>query len=58
MAVEYFTKWAEATPNIKYDGNTVAFFVLNQIIARFIIPREIVNEHGSHFQNEIMKELA
>jgi transposase InsO family protein len=32
--------------------------MFNQIIARFGIPREIVTDHGSHFQNKMMKELA
>jgi hypothetical protein len=58
MAVDYFTKWEEAMPTIKFDGNTTTFFVFNQIIARFGIPREIVIDHGSHFQNEMMKEFA
>jgi hypothetical protein len=58
VAIEYFTKWAEAMPMIKYDGKTATFFVFNQIIAQFGIPRDIVTDHGSHFQNEMMKELA
>jgi hypothetical protein len=49
MAIKYFTKWVEAMPTIKYDGNTDAFFVFNQIIARFRIPSEIVTDHDSHF---------
>ena len=58
MAVGYFTKWAEAMPTIKFDGKTTTFFVFNQIIARFRIPKEIVTDHGIHFQNEMMKDLA
>jgi hypothetical protein len=58
MVIEYFTKWAEAMPTIKSNGKTATFFMFNQIIARFRIPREIVTDHGSHFQNEMMKELA
>jgi hypothetical protein len=58
MAIKYFTKWAEAIHLIKNDGKIVAFFMFNQIIARFRILSEIVIDHGSHFQNEIMKELA
>jgi hypothetical protein len=58
VAMDYFTKWAEAMPTIKSDGKTATFFVFNQIIAWFRIPREIVTDHGSHFQNEMMKELA
>ena len=45
-------------PIVKFDGKTVAFFVFNQIIARFGISSEIVTDHGSHFHNEMMKELA
>jgi transposase InsO family protein len=32
--------------------------LFNQIIARFGIPREIVTDHGSHFQNKMMTELT
>jgi hypothetical protein len=31
VVVDYFTKWAEAMPTVKYDRNTTAFFVFNQI---------------------------
>jgi hypothetical protein len=58
MVVDYFTKWFEAMPIVKYDSKTVTFFVFNQIIARFGIPSEIVIDHGSHFHNEMMEELA
>jgi hypothetical protein len=42
----------------KIRWEDAAFFVFNQIIARFGIPSEIVTDHGSHFQNEMMVELA
>jgi hypothetical protein len=58
VVVDYFTKWEEAMPTIKFDGKTATFFVFNQIIVWFKIPREIVIDHGSHFQNEMMTELA
>jgi hypothetical protein len=58
VAIDYFTKWAEAMPTVKSDGKTAAFFVFNQIIARFGIPIEIVTDHGSHFHNEMMVDLA
>ena len=50
VAVDYFTKWIEAMPTYMDDGETTAFFVFNQIIARFGIPKEIVTDHGSHFK--------
>jgi hypothetical protein len=49
MVVDYFTKWVEAMPTVKFDGKIVAFFVFNQIISRFGILSEIVIDHGSHF---------
>ena len=52
------TKWAEAMPTVKSDGETAAHFVFNQIITRFGIPKELVTDHGSHFQNRMMEELA
>ena len=58
VAVDYFMKWVEAMPTYKANGETVAFFVFNQIIARFGIPKEIVTDHGSHFQNIMMTELT
>ena len=56
--MDYFTKWAEAMPTFKDDGETTTFFLFNQIIARFGIPKVIVTDHGSHFQNSMMTELT
>jgi hypothetical protein len=58
VSMDYFTKWAEAISTIKYDGNMTTFFIFNEIIAQFRIPKDIVTDHGNHFQNEMMKELA
>jgi hypothetical protein len=58
MVVDYFTKWEEVMPIIKYDGKTTTFFMFTQIIAHFGIPKYIFIDHDSHFHNEIMMELA
>jgi hypothetical protein len=58
VAIDYFTKWVEAMPTFKDDGETAALFLFNQIIARFDILREIVTDHGSHFHNQMMIELT
>ena len=58
VAIDYFTKWAEAMPTFKADGETTTFFIFNKIIARFGIPKVIVTDHGSHFQNNMMMELT
>ena len=56
--VDYFTKWAEAMPTIKSNGETTAHFLFNQIITWFGILKEIVSNHGRQFQNKMMMELT
>ena len=58
VAVDYFTKWDEAMPTFVNDGETTSLFLVNLVISRFGIPKEIVTDHGSHFQNSMMAELA
>ena len=58
VAVDYFTKWEKAMPTYKADEETASFFVFNQIIAQFGIPKEIGIEHGIHFQNSMMTKLT
>ena len=57
VVVYYFTKWAEAMPMVKYDGETSTYLVFNQIITQFEILKYLVTEHGRHFQNKTMEEL-
>jgi hypothetical protein len=49
VVIDYFTKWAEEIPIVKFDGKTTSFFVFNQIIARFGILSDIIIVHRSHF---------
>jgi transposase InsO family protein len=58
VVIDYFTKWVEAMPTFSNDGETTTLFIFNQVIARFGVPREIVTDHGSHFQNHMMSELV
>eukprot|EP00253_Pinus_taeda_P024862 PITA_24862 len=58
LAVDYFTKWAEAMPTFLADGKTAAIFVFNHIISRFGVPQEIITDHGSHFRNIMMTKLT
>jgi hypothetical protein len=58
MFVDYFTKWVEAMPTVKSNEKNDTFFVFNKITSKFRILSEIVTDHGSHFQNEMMEEIA
>ena len=58
VVMDYFTKWKEAMPTIKSNGEMTTHFVFNQIITRFGILRDLVTDHGRHFQNKMMEELS
>eukprot|EP00253_Pinus_taeda_P006717 PITA_06717 len=58
LAVDYFTKWAEAMPTFEADGKTSTIFIFNHIIARFGVPQAIITDHGRHFRNVMMTELT
>eukprot|EP00253_Pinus_taeda_P034378 PITA_34378 len=58
VTVDYFTKWAEAVPTLNNSAETVALFFFNHVVSRFGVPQAIVTDHGSHFCNHMMVELA
>ena len=58
VAIDYFMKCVEAMPIVKSNGEIAAHFIFNQIITWFEILKELVTDHGSHFQNRMMEELA
>ena len=58
VAVEYFTKWAEAIPTFNNTAATAALFFFNHVIARFGVPKKLVSDHGQHFEDDIWHELS
>ena len=58
VAIDYFTKWSGAMLTYINNGKTTSLFTFNHIIARFRVPRQLVIDHGSHFQNTMMMELS
>eukprot|EP00253_Pinus_taeda_P010880 PITA_10880 len=58
VTVDYFTKWAEVMPTLNNSGEKTALFFFNHVVSRFGVPQAIVTDHGSHFCNHMMVELA
>jgi hypothetical protein len=57
VVFDYFRKWVESMPAFSSDGETKMFFIFNQVIARFGVPREIFIDHENHFQMKMFSEL-
>ena len=49
---------AARIPTYDEEGNTTTYSYSTIFISRFGIPRAIVTDHGSHFQNKMMVELS
>lgn len=58
IAVEYFTKWAEAIPTYNNTGQTATLLLFNHIITHFGVPQSILTDHGSHFRDHMILELT
>ena len=58
MAVDYFTKWAEAMPTFDFKIETAARFFFNHVISRCGVPKQLVSDHGAHFQDIVWVELS
>ena len=58
VAIEYFTKWAEAMPLCKATEGDMVNFIKENIIVRFRVPYRIINDNGTpFFNNEVRKML-
>jgi len=58
VAVDYFTKWPEAKPIPKATAEEVSIFIFEDIICRHGSPQKILTDRGSHFNNQLIKELT
>ncbi|KAL4360506.1 hypothetical protein GQ457_04G021650 [Hibiscus cannabinus] len=53
LAVDYVSKWVEAIATPKNDAKTVMRFLKKNIFTRFGVPRELISDEGSHFDNKL-----
>ena len=57
VVVDYVSKWVEAIALANNEGKSVTTFLKKNIFSRFIIPRAIISDGGSHFCNKLFKGL-
>ena len=58
VAMDYFTKWAEAEPLAKITEQKIRNFVWRAIICRFGIPRALVSDNGKQFDNAKFRDFC
>ena len=57
LAVDYVSKWVEATVCLRNDAITVVGFIQRNILSIFGAPRTIISDEGSHFANKVFAKL-
>jgi hypothetical protein len=57
VAIDYFTKWVEAKAVKVNNAEEVAIFIYEEIICRHGCPQKILSDRGTHFNNNMIKEL-
>ncbi|KAJ9561910.1 hypothetical protein OSB04_007070 [Centaurea solstitialis] len=57
VAVDYVSKWVEATACHSNDAKTVLKFLHKNIFTRFGTPRAMISDEGNTFVNNMMKEV-
>ncbi|XP_049372641.1 uncharacterized protein LOC125837594 [Solanum verrucosum] len=58
VAIDYFTKWVEATSHKSVTKKVVNDFVKNNIICRFGIPESIIIDNGTNLNSDLMRSLC
>ena len=57
LAMDYLSKWVEATACPRNDASTMVGFIQRNILSRFGAPRTIISDEGSHFSNKVFAKL-
>ncbi|KAL5579243.1 hypothetical protein UlMin_011685 [Ulmus minor] len=58
VAIDYYTKWVEAKALAKITEQNVTAFIWKNIVCRFGVPRELVSDHGTQFENEKLQSIC
>ena len=53
VAIDYFTKWEEATSYAILTATKVAKFIRSHIICQYGIPHELISDRRVHFKGEV-----
>ncbi|XP_019257666.1 PREDICTED: uncharacterized protein LOC109235872 [Nicotiana attenuata] len=58
VAIDYFTKWVEASSYKSVTKKVVADFVRNNIVRRFGILESIITDNGANLNSDLMQEIC
>ena len=56
--MEYLTKWCESKAVLDVTADTIAKFLIQEVIVRHGCPQSIVSDQGTNFCSEVMRVVA
>jgi len=57
LTVDYVFKWVDAVPTKTTEARVIVKFLRENIFSRYGMPRVIINNHGTHFDNHFFGVL-
>jgi len=58
VAIDYFTKWVEATSYSSVTRKVVVKFIKKELICRYGLPNKVIIDNGTNLNNNMMIELC
>ena len=58
VAIDYFTKWVEATSFATVTMNILVRFIQHNLICRYGVPERIITDNGTNLNNTMITELC
>ena len=58
VVADYFTKWVEAFALPNQEATTIATKLVEEVICRYGVPRELHSDQGSNFESKVMAEVC
>ena len=58
VAMDYFTRWAEAYPIPNQEASTVATKLVNEMFLRFSPPQQLHSDQGRQFESKLLAEIC
>ena len=56
--IDYLTKWVEAFPTKDQTALTIAKLLVEEVISRHGVPKELLSDRGAAFLSSLLKEIA
>ena len=58
VAIDYFTKWVEASSFATITKNVVAWFIKHNLVCHHGVPERIITDNGTNLNNMMITELC